>query len=232
MTALMDRKPLRVLEPKKGQPSGWDEARVERANSLYLAGLGPAEIARKLTSGAFQPTRNAVIGALRRRGGLVRDPTTEAGWTQARIDKAHAMYLDGKPGPEIAQALTEGDFRPTRAAVIAKLHRLGLTVQRSEDMGRTVRVQAAVQGAQRKAAVRAAQARAAAPAAVPAPTPPKPASAAPIAFMDHERWQCPWPLSTKFADADAEMLVCGDRRFPGERYCEAHCRDAFRNWGS
>lgn len=60
-----------------------------------------------------------------RRSWLER-PKNPSGWTDKRIALVKKLWDDGLTCSAIAAEMTEGSFRPTRSAIIGKVHRLGL----------------------------------------------------------------------------------------------------------
>ena len=52
--------------------------------------------------------------------------TMRGGWTDERLEELKSRWAKGESAGQIAIAICEGQFRPSRNAIIGKLHRLGL----------------------------------------------------------------------------------------------------------
>ncbi|PZO04828.1 MAG: GcrA cell cycle regulator [Alphaproteobacteria bacterium] len=147
-------------------------------------------------------------------------------WTDARIVDLTKRWLAGESATKIADALRGGI---TRAAVIGKVHRLGLT-------GKGVGRQEAA-APNRGAAVKRVQ-RPVPPRRAPTPPPPLLQGRQGVMVIDEmaTRWPvqreavratgdaaCAWPIGDPRA---SDFRFCGDEAVPGRRYCASHCRKA------
>jgi GcrA cell cycle regulator len=127
-------------------------------------------------------------------------------WTEAKVELAKSLWLEGWTAPAIAAQLGNGF---SRNAVIGKMHRLGLVRQKSppepEKKPKTESKRLVLQRS---------------------PTPPVPYKPMPVpknmpkpknlTLMQRRDDQC------HFLTGDARY--CGHPVRPGTRYCEGHCQ--------
>ena len=146
-------------------------------------------------------------------------------WTQERVDQATSLWKEGKSAAQVAKAIKA----PSRNAVIAKLHRLGLT--------RGDRARAVTSSLTRTyAAPNSTAQRRATPPAIrnPASETPQPAdrrrlrevevAAEPVQLAELGRCACRYPVSgfgTTLGET-SELLFCGAATPAGKSYCESH----------
>lgn len=145
------------------------------------------------------------------------------GWTEDRVETLKAMWADGRSAAEIARTLKG----PSRAAVIGKIHRLGLSGE-----GRSPAAEPRAYKAP-PAAPKSKPPRVAFTAAgetVPAPPPLPPAYSAkagafrslsgsePLQLEQLRPRHCRWPIDAE----DGQTLFCCLSARDGQVYCATH----------
>lgn len=138
-------------------------------------------------------------------------------WTDERVETLKAMWANGRSAAEIARALKG----PSRAAVIGKIHRLGLS---GEGRGPAAEPRAYKE----PSAPKSKPPRVPFTAAVPAPPPSSPAYSAkagafrplpgskPLPLAQLRPLQCRWPID---AEGGATLFCCQDT---SGVYCATH----------
>src|SRR5262245_664904 len=201
--------------------SNWHPRQDRRLRYLVQAGRTRKKMAEIMGCCPETITRRVKIL------GLAIKPIRLGPWSSERITLACSMWLGGKAGSTIAKALGP-EF--TRAAVIAKMHRLKCT--------RPALPPKIAKRRQTEAAVKATKAAAAArnPGRhIPTPKPPtllKPKPVVDVARICHDdlaSTHCRWPVGEACAAvAKHAPLYCGKERVNGLPYCMGHCVRAFR----
>lgn len=154
-------------------------------------------------------------------------------WTQdeERLQKAKDMWRAGYSATVIAIEIGDRQGRPSRSAIIGKMHRLGIATQRPKDPGATERREAwrDRSAAAKKAAEtrRNNQARSmpsgrntgSKPGTMEKPVEitVKPLN---LELVDLQRHQCRWPVNTP--EKGGKYLFCGHAQAEGSPYCAEH----------
>lgn len=145
-------------------------------------------------------------------------------WTDELVERAVAMWIEGKSASIIAAALRNG---LTRAAVIGKIHRAGLP-GRAQPSAPAKAPKSRANGSNlRKARVAApAQPKPALVLTVVGPSPqPIPEGPGLATVISLEAHMCKWPIGDP---ASEDFTFCGRKQGERAPYCEAHARVAFQ----
>ncbi|MEL6569364.1 MAG: GcrA family cell cycle regulator [Pseudomonadota bacterium] len=144
-------------------------------------------------------------------------PATRNGWTEERVERLKALWAQGLSGAHIAREL--GGV--TRSAVIAKIHRMGITRPTREPSRKVRPVQTRGLPKTRAPMPKPKPAQLKAEKTRPKPKrtdEPEPLN---IPFEQLERGQCKWSVT----DGDPH-LFCGHPTKAGSAYCEHHAARA------
>jgi GcrA cell cycle regulator len=177
----------------------------------------------------FILARGIALSAAQKAVGIQRGQimTTQATWTEARVQQLRAFVTEGLTCSQIADQIGV-----TRNAVIGKIHRLGLSPGRKP---------AALAGAMRASSarprerqsritriLRAIETRPPSPlesSPIASMTPPMVESAQRCSLLDLAHGRCRWPISDPGKD---DFAFCGNDSIAGISYCVGHARMAYR----
>ena len=193
----------RYEAPRAPAHNALDPAIIERMVAMRSAGEGVVEIAA--ACGVSQCTVSKYTAGYSPR---------ENSWTPERVEKLHALYVEGLTCSQIAARL--GGV--SRNSVIGKLNRIGLSRKRENRYTKVSKNGVNLPKRARKP-------KPSGPLVertnngVPVPlVPPEPIGGHGAPLLDLARHQCRWPTGH-----DGEQhLFCGADRAPGSPYCAAH----------
>lgn len=142
-------------------------------------------------------------------------------WTEDRVGALKKLWLEGQSASQIAKALGAGT---TRNAVIAKVHRLGLSNRAASPSPPPRATFRSAQSPKRQAHsqhhTRVGRKRTSIPLPEPSPEASTPGTATLMTLGSH---MCKWPIGDP---ATQSFNFCGRRT--SETYCAAHARIAYQ----
>lgn len=166
-------------------------------------------------------------------------------WDDGRIERLKGYWKEGQSATQIAQLMATATWKPSRNAIIGKLHRMGLSeegrgVPRAKGVanGRSHgRGGAAISNALKNAKLKAVPKPAPAPKPKPrdedddgppmvdeGPLRPELLTATVVGLINLADHACKWPIGDAHGD---ELGFCGRQRADGAPYCRAHRKIAW-----
>lgn len=184
---------------------------------------GPSRERRAVFRSVTEEKETEGTGGSSRLGSLHRRPAmTDSAWTDDRVDRLKALWLEGRTADWIARDLAHGI---TRSAVLGKVHRLGLSAGRTPAVTATLKAKPPKpRGEAGRATPLSGATEIVARSSTPPIAPVKPQERGLSSVLTIRHRQCRWPLGDPRA---IDFSLCG-RPVARGAFCGPHAAVAYR----